>query len=118
MTRAQPPPTVSDELSAASEQAADWVRLLFQRANPKAALHAAQTLAQSAERTLQLACVLAQSGRAVDLSGLEEQIGRLTAAAIDLEDEDRRQMQPILGMLLHRLASLEHALHPPPSRLV
>ena len=116
MTRAHPLPPTPDEQAAASEKAEDWVRLLFQRAKPHMALHAAQTQAQSAERTLQLARVLAQSGRDVDLTGLDEQIGRLTAASIDLDDDDRRQMLPALIGLLHNLSLLERAIHPPRAR--
>lgn len=116
MTRSHPRAVAPSDLAAASDMAADWVGLLFRRANPQAALQAAQALARSVEHTLALAGVLARSGRAVDLAGLEDLIGRLTAAAIDLDDSDRVQMQPVLSGLLHSLASLERALHPPPNR--
>jgi hypothetical protein len=113
MNRRRKTPLVSDELTAATDAAGSWTRLLFQRADPKLALRAAQAMAQTIDRTLGVAGALAQTGRTVDLTGLEELIGRLTAAAIDLDDDDRRQIQPTLNGLLHSVARLENALHPP-----
>ncbi len=113
MTRRLHPSCTSDELTTAAEFAADWTRLLFQRASPGLALQSAQAMALSVDRTLGVARALAQSGRRVDLAGLEELIGRLTAAAIDLDDTDRREIEPALSGLLRSLAALELALHPP-----
>lgn len=87
-----------------------WVQLLFQRTNPDAELNAARLLATSAERTLTLSCSLAIAGRVLDLSGLENWIGRLIASVLDLDPADGRRIRPTLIGLLDGLDRLEHTI--------
>jgi hypothetical protein len=86
---------------------ADWVERFFARSHPGAEFDAAHALAQSAERTLHVSIALARGGRAIDLSGLENWIGRLTASALDLEPGDGRRIRPALVVLLQCLDTLE-----------
>ena len=95
-------------LSKAEAPAKDWVELFFARSNPHAEFDAANAMAQSAARTLQVSITLAEAGRAIDLGGLENWIGRLTASILDLDLNDGRRMRPALAGLLRNLNALEH----------
>jgi hypothetical protein len=97
---------------------AEWTRLLFARANPRAELDAVEALATSALRTLDLSRAFANAGRMIDLAGLESSIGRLTAGILDLDPADGRKMRPALIGLRDSLDRLEHAVvsqGPPPA---
>jgi hypothetical protein len=91
----------------AEKPAPDWVERFFARADPGAEFDAANALAESAERTLLVSIALARGGRAIDLHGLENWIGRLTASALDLDPGDGRRLRPALVGLLHCLDTLE-----------
>lgn len=97
-------------LSKAAVPAKDWVKLFFARSNPHAEFEAANAMAQSAARTLQVSVALAETGRAIDLGGLENWIGRLTASILDLDPDDGRRMRPALTDLLRNLDTLEHVV--------
>ena len=91
-------------------EVADWTQASFARAQPDAAFEAARALAASAERTLNLSHVFAESGRQIDLTGLDLWIGRLTASVLDLDPQDGQRMRPVLECLLAGLDRLEHAV--------
>ena len=95
-------------ISKAGPPAKDWVELFFARSNPHAEFDAANAMAQSADRTLQVSITLAAAGRAIDLGGLENWIGRLTASVLDLDPDEGRRMRPALMGLLRNLDALEH----------
>ena len=96
----------------------DWTRAFFPPCRNDAAVAAAESLAQSAERMLRLAQALAQTGRRIELSGLEHWVGRLTASALDLDPIDGRRLRPALIGLLDGLDRLEHTItnRAPPER--
>jgi hypothetical protein len=101
----------SPPLSAPAEPGPqDWTSAFFPACNNDAAVAAAEALAQSAERILQFAQALAQTGRSIELSGLEHWVGRLTASALDLDPIDGRRLRPALIGLLDGLDRLEHTV--------
>jgi hypothetical protein len=97
-------------LSEATPPAKDWVALFFARANPNAEFEAASAMAEAAGRTLDVSAALAIAGRTIDLGGLDNWIGRLTASCLDLEPVDGRRIRPILAGLLRRLDKLEQVV--------
>lgn len=108
MTGILPKTARSDETEPSAEP--DWTRLLFARADPDAERRACEAMALSVDHTLHMACALTKSGRPVDLGGLENWIGRLTASALDLEPADGRQIRQILIKLVGRIDRLDHAI--------
>jgi hypothetical protein len=82
--------------------------LLFARADPGAERHAAQAMAATITRTLRMATALAGSGRAIDIVGLDNWVGRLTARTLDLDPAEGRALRPALLALLGDLDRLEH----------
>jgi hypothetical protein len=66
----------------------------------------AAALARAAVGTLQVARALAQSRRSIDLAGLDQEIGRLCAAALDLPAAQGRAMRPLLVDVLAELDAL------------
>jgi hypothetical protein len=69
----------------------------------------AVTLLEAICGTLALARSLVQSQRRVDLDGLQESVGRLCAACLDLPPDQGREMLPRLNALLAELDSLTSA---------
>jgi hypothetical protein len=88
----------------------DLAALLFTRKNPDGARDAVSDLAVSAQRTLRVARSLAETGRPIDLYGLDRMVGLVTAQAIDLEPVDGRRLRPTLIGLLRDLDRLEYAV--------
>ncbi|HTR16585.1 MAG TPA: hypothetical protein VMI52_06070 [Acetobacteraceae bacterium] len=74
-----------------------------------AARDAVLHLAGSAARTLSIARILTESGRRVDLTGVENMIGLLCAKALDLPPELGSGVRPALRQVLTELDTL-HAL--------
>jgi hypothetical protein len=66
----------------------------------------AAALAQAAIGTLRMARALAQSHRDIELAGLDQEIGRLCAASLDLPTEQGRAMRPLLIDVLAELDAL------------
>ncbi len=62
---------------------------------------------------LAAATALAESRRRLDLAGLDNEIGRLCAYALDLPAESGRLFRPELIALAERLEALGRALRPP-----
>jgi hypothetical protein len=71
-------------------------------------------LAGRISRTLGVACVLAQHGRKLDLTGFEDGIGRLCAQTLDLPEPEGRMMLPVLAEVLFQVEQLSALLrrHP------
>lgn len=88
----------------------DLAALLFTRKNPDGERDAVMALAASAQRTLRVARSLAETGRPIDLYGLDRMIGLITAQTLDLEPDDGRKLRPTLIGLLLDLDRLEHAM--------
>jgi hypothetical protein len=53
-----------------------------------------------------MARALAQSHRSIDLAGLDQEIGRLCAASLDLPPEQGQAMRPLLATVLAELDAL------------
>jgi len=68
-------------------------------------------MAEAACGTLRMARALVESRRHVDLAGLQDAIGRLCAASLDLPPEQGRAMRPQLAAVLAELDALERAMH-------
>jgi hypothetical protein len=77
-------------------------------------LAATQRLAQALEGTLRVAEGLVRARRRVDLSGLDDTVGRLCASCLDLPPEHGRMLRGQLQHVLTRAESLAAALTPPP----
>lgn len=104
--------------AAATRRAAVWPAETMARPdseNGGAAAAVITALARLAD-TVALARVLVQSGLAVDLSGLEREVGDLCAEAVALPRAEGREMATPLADLLAQIDELERALerHPPP----
>lgn len=67
-------------------------------------------LASRLARTLGLARALAQNGRALDLTGIDDGIGMLCAQTLDLEQPEARQMLPLLREVLGQVDALDAAM--------
>lgn len=67
-------------------------------------------LAGRLARTLGLARALAQNGRALDLTGIDDGIGMLCAQTLDLEQPEARQMLPLLREVLGQVNALDAAI--------
>lgn len=120
MTRNSQHLTAEDNSPPARPPERDWVQVFFARANPDAEFDSCSALAQAATRTIQVSLALASAGRAIDLNGLDNLIGRLTASALDLDPAEGRRMHPALAGLLCSLDALERQImpdcHPPSHR--
>ena len=77
---------------------------------PDTPVERARTAAASLRKAAALARALAVSGRPVDLSGLDGQVGRVCAGALDLSPEEGRALRPDLESLLAEIASLAAAM--------
>jgi hypothetical protein len=63
-------------------------------------------LAERLSHTLGIACALAESGRHVDLSGIEDGVGMLCAQTLDLPTGHAHVMVPMLREVLSRVNRL------------
>ena len=62
-------------------------------------------------RTIGIARALAQNGRTVDLTGLDDGIGTLCAQTLDLPAQEGRALLPLLAEMLQQVNTLTAALH-------
>jgi len=67
-------------------------------------------MASGLDRTLVVASALVQTGRRVDLAGIENGVGQLCAGVLDLPPELGRAMRPTLIALGLRLDAAEGTL--------
>jgi hypothetical protein len=77
-------------------------------------LRALRRRARDLHGLLRVALALLHEGRAVELSGLEEQVGRLCAAALDLAPEPGRGLRDELIALLAEVEALAMVLRERP----
>lgn len=75
-------------------------------------IHGAEQAAEGVRTVLRLARGMAQSGRRVDLDGLDGMVGRLCARCLDLPPEDGRRMGLVLAELLAEIDALGASLPP------
>ena len=73
-------------------------------------------LADGVFSTLRMARALAQSGRRIDLDGLDRLVGLLCAKSLDLPPEDGRQMRATLIEVLDDVDALTRTLRAAPPR--
>ncbi len=79
-----------------------------------AAVTAITNAVEHLTETLMLARLLVQSGAAIDLSGLDREVGDLCADAVALPRAEGRDMATPLADLLAELEQLERAMDRPP----
>ncbi|HEY2615746.1 MAG TPA: hypothetical protein VGI78_00260 [Acetobacteraceae bacterium] len=74
-------------------------------------------LASELMQTVGLACALAESGRAIDLAGLDDRVGLLCAKSLDLPPDEGRRVRPRLIALSGAMLALSRAMaaHAAPS---
>ena len=70
-----------------------------------------RVLASRLSRTIGVARALAQNGRTVDLTGLDDGIGMLCAQTLDLPTLDGRELLPLLNDVLIQVNALTADLH-------
>jgi hypothetical protein len=84
---------------------------------PESAVASIAAAVDALTQTLVLARVLVQSGMAIDLSGLDREIGDLCADAVALPRAEGRDMATPLADLLAEVDQLERAMERrPPAR--
>jgi hypothetical protein len=71
---------------------------------------AVRALADELTKTIGLASALAESGRDIDLAGLDHQIGLLCAKSLDLPPDEGRRVRPRLIALSGSVEALSRAL--------
>ena len=77
---------------------------------PSSPLSELRAFADGVAQTLSVARGLVDAGRAVDLIGLEDQIGLLCAKALDLPTSDGRAIRGELVAMMARIDALHAAL--------
>jgi hypothetical protein len=78
--------------------------------SPYEATAAVRALAEDLTKIVGLACALTESGRAIDLTGLERQVGLLCAQSLDLPPDEGRRVRPRLLALSGSMEVLSRAL--------
>ncbi len=73
-------------------------------------LAAVRAMADELTETIGMARVLAASGRVVDLTGLDQQIGLLCAKSLDLPPHEGRDLRPNLIVLSVAMETLSRVL--------
>jgi len=80
-------------------------------------LAATAALADGVFSTLRVARALAESGRRIDVDGLDRLMGLLCAKSLDLPPEDGRRMRLTLLEMLDDVDALSHALRAAPPQV-
>ncbi len=75
--------------------------------DPSAAVRA---LADELTKTIDIARALAESGRTIDITGLDREVGLLCAKSLDLPPDDGRRIRPSLIALSGALEALSRVL--------
>ncbi len=78
--------------------------------DPRDPAAAVRTLGEELTKLIDLARTLVEAGRAIDLAGLDDQIGLLCAKSLDLPPDKGRGMRPLLIVLSRALDALSVAL--------
>jgi hypothetical protein len=71
---------------------------------------AVRGMAQELRKTAELARALAESGRAIDLTGLDHEVGLLCAKSLDLPPDEGRRIRPQLIALSGVMEALSRVL--------
>ena len=79
-------------------------------ADTQNAVSAVRAFATELTRTIDLARELTELGRAIDLTGLDRQIGLLCAKSLDLPPDEGRRVRPLLIALSGTIEALSRAL--------
>jgi hypothetical protein len=82
---------------------------------PNDPIAAVRGLAEELRKTTDLARALAESGRAIDLTGLEHDVGLLCAKSLDLPPDEGRRVRPRLIALSGAMEALSRVLATPPA---
>jgi hypothetical protein len=81
--------------------------------DPIAARRAVEAIADQIGTTLRLTQAFIDSDRTVDLTGLQDMVGQLSARALDLDPDQGRILRPALIALLADLDGIAESLQPP-----
>jgi hypothetical protein len=71
---------------------------------------AVSVLADELANTIGIACALAEAGRAIDLTGLDDRVGLLCAKSLDLPPDEGRRVRPRLIALSSAVDALSRAM--------
>jgi hypothetical protein len=71
---------------------------------------AVRALSDELIKVIEVARALAEAGRAIDLTELDQQIGLLCAKSLDLPPDDGRRIRPRLIVLSGSMAALSRVL--------
>ncbi|MBR0656391.1 hypothetical protein [Plastoroseomonas arctica] len=72
-----------------------------------------EDMVEGARMILSITAALIESGRRVDLAGLDDEFGRLCAGILALPLTEGQALRPMLETLSEQLAQLHAALPPP-----
>jgi hypothetical protein len=78
--------------------------------DPETPITAVRTLADELTAMVGVAQALLQTGREIDLTGLETQVGLLCAKSLDLPPDEGRRVRPRLIALSGSIEALSRAL--------
>ena len=84
-------------------------------AEPPSPAERATLAAEAVVGTLRMANALARSHCRIDLAGLDQEIGRLCATALDLPPAEGQALRPLLVDVLAELDALSAGLAAPPA---
>ena len=82
---------------------------------PHDPIAAVRGMAQELRKTAEFARALVESGRAIDLTGLDHEVGLLCAKSLDLPPEEGRRIRPHLIALSGVMEALSRVLATPPA---
>lgn len=84
--------------------------LPFPLIDDRVLLERARMMADQVAGTLHLAVALAETGRRIDLTGLERVVGQLCARVVDLDPTQGRDFLPRLEAMVGQLDALQSRL--------
>ena len=82
----------------------------FQSSDLSSAISAVRALAEELTKMVGVANALVEAGRAIDLTGLDSQVGLLCAKSLDLPPDEGRRIRPRLIALFGTIEALSRTL--------
>jgi hypothetical protein len=84
--------------------------LSFPSSDTTAAIDAVRALSEELTKMVGIARALVEAGRAIDLTGIDGQVGLLCAKSLDLPSDDGRRIRPRLIALFGSMEALARVI--------